>query len=149
MQDEANQVFIGGYSLGGALAVHYALKNPKKLNGLFLFNPSLKVATNLAWLTKPLSILKTWLVINEDLDFARYESFATNSGGQIHELIKKIDELTEKDNLQLTIPVFTALSLDDATVDPVHPLIFFKKRYYQPQESPPPLHDKRANHTIV
>jgi esterase/lipase len=96
MQAEVDQLFIGGYSLGGALAVHYALQNQKDLSGLFLFNPSLKVGTRLAWLAGPLTPFKTWLVVHQDQDFARYDSFTTNSGKQIDRLVNKIDKLTSK-----------------------------------------------------
>ncbi|MCK4837476.1 MAG: alpha/beta fold hydrolase [Desulfobulbaceae bacterium] len=132
MQSEVDQLFIGGYSLGGALAVHYALLNQKDLSGLFLFNPCLKVRTKLAWLSGPLNTFKTWLVVKQDQDFARYESFATNSGKQVNRLINKITELTRKKGRRLTIPVFTAVSLEDATVDPWHTLEFFREDITNP-----------------
>jgi esterase/lipase len=132
MQSEVDQLFLGGYSLGGALAVHYALLDQQDLSGLFLFNPCLKVRTKLAWLAGPLNAFKTWLVVQEDQDFARYESFATNSGKQIDRLVNRIVELTGRKGLRLTIPVFTAVSFEDATVDPFHTLKFFRENITSP-----------------
>lgn len=132
MQSEVDQLFIGGYSLGGALAVHYALLNPQDLHGLLLFNPCLKVKTRLAWLAGPVSSFKTWLVIHQDQDFTRYESFATNSGKQIDLLVNRINQLTNKKGLRLTIPVFTAISQEDTTIDPFHTLNFFRENTTSP-----------------
>ncbi|MEN8134630.1 MAG: alpha/beta fold hydrolase [Thermodesulfobacteriota bacterium] len=152
MQSEVDQLFIGGYSLGGALAVHYALLNQQDLSGLFLFNPCLKVRTKLAWLAGPLSAFKTWLVVQQDQDFARYESFATNSGKQIDRLVNRITELTREEGQRLTIPVFTAVSLEDATIDPWHTLEFFRENITSPNsrlllyaadEPSTPLSDQR------
>jgi len=126
-QTRVDRLFIGGYSLGGALAIDYALRNPGQLDGLFLFNPSLKVNTDLAWLVEPLSNFKSWLLIRKDRDFVRYESFAANSGTQIQRLINQIDELTNRQGLRLEIPVFIALSREDFTIDSSYTLQFFKK----------------------
>ncbi|MDH5752484.1 MAG: alpha/beta fold hydrolase [Deltaproteobacteria bacterium] len=121
LSDEAGQVFVAGYSTGGALAVRAALEG-EPLAGLFLFTPALGLRTRMGFAAnwhKPVSWkvekLK-WVDITDDGDFAKYESFTMNAADQIHLLIQENRALLDQDR-RLSLPVFMAASMDDATVD--------------------------------
>ncbi|MBU0730100.1 MAG: alpha/beta fold hydrolase [Proteobacteria bacterium] len=125
---QASEVYIGGFSTGGALGVHYALEH-QDVKGLFLFAPALGIRSKFAKLAGIVNLFKSWLDIHADADYAKYESFATNAGVQINALIKDIDAKAEdREGLLRSMPVFMALSAEDFTIDPDKALGFIRKQ---------------------
>lgn len=118
---KVRQVYVAGFSTGGALGIHEGLKGTG-IDGLLLFSPAIELRTNVgvlanwhktvSWAKKDLK----WVDVAKDLDYAKYESFTKNAADQIHLLTKEIDSLNGHGN-RLNMPVFMAVSLDDATVD--------------------------------
>jgi len=132
LQHHAEKVYIGGFSTGGALSIHQALKNPA-IKGLILFSPALGIKTKMAGFAGLANFFTDWLVIRNDMDCARYESFPSNAADQIYQLTCDIDKLILKDGKHINVPVFIALSADDITVDAEKTLNFFKN--YVPTEN--------------
>jgi len=140
-------LYLAGFSTGGALAVDYALENPETLTALFLFAPCLQVKSRAARWAGLLGLFKTWLDINNDLDYAKYESFPVNAVVQIVTLTDRVKDLAETHPERLTLPVFVALSSEDETVDSAFTVDFFQNRLSNPAnhlllysgERPPPL----------
>ena len=105
---KAKNLFLGGFSIGGALAFHHALSlyklnhttpdqqnlkhasNPIK--GLFLFSPALKLKNDLAFLAGFVDLFSDWMSAVDDRDYAAYESFPYNAATQSYDLISEIDE---------------------------------------------------------
>ncbi len=127
-----DKLYVAGFSAGGTLGVHYALTHDD-IEGLLLFSPALAIKSRLAWLSVPLRYVKTWLTVEDDLDFAKYESFAVNGAAQIYTLTKELDRMLGNKGEQLTIPVFIALSLEDFTIDSTYTLNFFDNQVSNPQ----------------
>jgi esterase/lipase len=125
LQHHAEKVYTGGFSTGGALSIHLALRNPG-IKGLILFSPALGIKTKMAWLAGVANFFTDWLAIRDDMDYARYESFPSNAADQIYQLTCDIDELILKEGKNINTPVFIALSADDITVDAEKTLYFFK-----------------------
>ena len=133
--DKVENLYIAGFSTGGALAVYHSLNSdnlkiiPK---GLILFAPALKLQTKVGWLANWHKLYSwlwpsgQWLEIAEDIDYARYESFPKNAADQIHLLAQQLGNL--KTGAQLSIPTFIVISEDDKTVNPQGVLDFFKHR---------------------
>ena len=120
LAEEADEVYLAGYSAGGALSIHQCLQD-NRVRGLFLFSPALKISPRAEWanLHKFYSWMvpsAKWISIRPDLDIYKYESFPKNAAAQMHALAREAGEqaLLHK----LNIPVFTAASADDATVEP-------------------------------
>ncbi len=117
---EVERVYVAGFSTGGTLAVHAALAG-EPIDGLLLFAPAIELNTNWGFMAnwhKPVSWARKdmkWVGLADDLDYAKYESFTMNAGDQIHLLTQKLS-LLRRDKPKLTMPVFMAASLDDATV---------------------------------
>lgn len=124
---EADEVYIAGYSVGGALAIHESLIDTR-IRGLFLFSPAIKV-TSWAAITKVFASLGEifprlqWASVARDTDPFRYESVAMNAGYQVHRLTKVLQQ--ELKAHSLNIPVFLAFSDDDATADSTAMMNFF------------------------
>ncbi len=132
MAPRVERLFVAGFSTGGALGVYHSLVYDD-IQGLLLFSPALAVKSPMAFLAPLVSFVKTWLGKEDDLDFAKYESFTTNAGAQIYKLTQAIDQLVEEKGKRLSIPVFTALSHEDATVDAEYYIKFFENYVTHPQ----------------
>ncbi|MBW2742618.1 MAG: alpha/beta hydrolase [Deltaproteobacteria bacterium] len=125
LQHHAEKVYLSGFSTGGALSIHQALKNPV-IRGLILFSPAIGIKTKMAGFAGLANFFTDWLVIRDDMDYARYESFPSNAADQIYQLTCDIDDLILKEGKHINTPVFIALSADDITVDAEKTLYFFK-----------------------
>ncbi len=116
MKPLVESLFIAGFSTGGSLGVYHSLVH-QDVQGLLLFSPALAVKSPMAFMTPCLRHFKTWIAVEQDRDFAKYESFAMNGAAQIYRLTRAIDGQVKKTDAGCGIPVFAALSFDDDTVD--------------------------------
>jgi esterase/lipase len=116
---EADEIYLAGFSAGGALSVYQSLRD-NRVRGLFLFSPAFKISPKAAWAN--LHRFYSWLIpsakwvsILPDRDIYKYESFPKNAAAQMYALTQEINEqeLLHK----LNIPVFAAVSADDTTAD--------------------------------
>ena len=119
LAEEADEIFLGGYSAGGALSLYQALHD-ERIRGLYLFAPAmdinhLAVLANLHKLTSWMIPRQKWLEIKPDRDFYKYESFAKNIAAQMFYLTVALGLRLRSKSLQ--IPVFVAASEDDKTVN--------------------------------
>lgn len=115
---EVDEVYLAGYSTGGALSVYQSLRD-NRVRGLFLFSPAFRISARarLATLHKIYSWLipsAKWLDIMPDRDIYKYESFPKNAAAQTYTLTKILDAQLQQ--RALNIPVFAAASCDDTTV---------------------------------
>jgi hypothetical protein len=100
------------------------------VRGLFLFSPALKINRRAAFakwhkLYSWLIPSAKWVGIKPDLDIYKYESFTKNAAAQTYLLIRDLDR--QLHGHRLDIPVFTAASTDDMTVDASVILEFIKQ----------------------
>jgi esterase/lipase len=119
----AERLVLVGFSMGATLAVHQALLDPPpsdvEIVGLVLLAPALGTETPFEWLQAPglggaLAPEGRWSRLLSDADPVRYESVPRNAELQRAHLIDALDAHDEP----LTLPVFVAISADDAEVDP-------------------------------
>jgi esterase/lipase len=119
LKRKAEEVYLGGFSTGGTLAVHHALKDDE-IRGLFLFSPAVeitKAARWACWLAAVDGIFPIigWLgPLQPDDDPYKYESFTANAACQVFRLTKEIEK--SRSQTPLAAPLFVAASADDATV---------------------------------
>lgn len=132
LQTEVKNIYVTGYSLGGALAIHEALINPN-INGLILFAPVIQPQRPLAALFLSYHWLISWLI--EDAkwykktpqrSFTKYESFACNGAHQTRLITLKIRSLLARRSLN--IPLFIVVNEDDETVNTKANLAFFNQQ---------------------
>jgi esterase/lipase len=118
LAEEVDEIYLAGYSIGGALSVYQSLRD-SRVRGLFLFSPALRITPWAAWanLHKLYSWLMPsakWVDIKPDRDIYKYESFTKNAAAQTHALTRKLNAQLRQH--QLDIPVFIVASADDMTV---------------------------------
>jgi len=124
LRNRVENMYIGGYSTGAILALYSALKHKGEFRGLFIFSPAIKINSVFTPLAEKVSFYKKWLITNEDLDYAKYESITMNGVAQVHGLIKKLERQLET-GTDLDVPVFMALTMDDTTVNAKSAIRFF------------------------
>ena len=117
MKGEVKDLFLGGFSTGAALSVLESMKD-KEIKGLVLISPALAVKDSKVALAGMLRGFKDWVGdIQDDVDYAKYETFAVNAAYQIYLLTQEIDALLNQGR-RIEAPVFAALSQEDMTIDP-------------------------------
>lgn len=90
--DEVDELYVGGFSTGGALATYLALKNPTFVRASFLWAPSFVLSPALRLLArfhKQMNWLlphSEWLTLLPEIDYAKYSSFCVNSLYQVNAL---------------------------------------------------------------
>ncbi len=125
---EAEQVYIGGYSAGGALSVLQALHD-MRIRGLFLFAPALKISGKARFANWHRAYSwacprAKWLSIFPDTDRYKYESFPKYAAAQMYGLTQEVRKALAAASLDL--PVFTVASREDVTVDTSATLAFMR-----------------------
>jgi esterase/lipase len=119
LHEEVDEIYLAGFSVGGALSIRQSLLDAR-VRGLWLFSPALEITSRaaLANLHKLYSWLipsAKWVDIKPDNDCYKYESLTKNAVYQTYLLIKNLN--AQLKSQPLNIPVFTAASVDDATVN--------------------------------
>ena len=152
----ADQIWLGGYSLGAALAL-YQTRQRHDIHGLILVSPALQLPTKAAfagirqWFGQFNEAILWWQVL-PDADPYKYESFPVNGITQMYALTQALQPVLKSPP---ALPVLIAASEDDATVDSRAALDLFKRwpaatkqlvwfsREMQPQTGPVEIIDSR------
>lgn len=132
---EADNLYLACFSMGGTLAIHHAFHNAA-IKGLLLFSPALKIRHQLAFVLNHYTHLLTlagtifkkaqWFYINDDQDYAKYESFTFNAAYQTYLLIEEVIKLSAKKNLEQ--PLFIVASENDELIDTEKSVDFFMRQ---------------------
>lgn len=134
-EGKAERLYLIGFSTGGTLAIDYALHAEPpgflELAGLVLLAPAIELGSeinllddvNQAYVGFLGGVNQTfgqydprsrWLTVVPDEDPVKYESVAKNAGYQVQSLALELDG----PSAVLNLPVFMAISADDAVVGP-------------------------------
>jgi esterase/lipase len=116
---EVEHVFLIGFSTGGALALYHAANYPKKIAGIILLSPALKINCPLDFLSKwPPTFSKIWPQAawfhqdrQETMDYARYLSTPFNAVYEVYRLTQEIKKMNPP-----ACPIFFILGASDLTV---------------------------------
>ena len=126
MAHEADEIYLGGLSTGATLSIQHSLRDTR-ICGLFLFSPALKI-TPLAAFAKFHSLISwlvpqsAWVEIQPDRDLYKYESLTKNAVAQTYALTQSVQSQLRQH--AVNVPIFSALSVDDATVNSAASLAF-------------------------
>ena len=141
-----DQVYLGGFSTGGALIFDYLMQQQKadeKIKGLFMWSPASKAKSDYAWLAKYVDYIPfvDWLDLDTDIDFAKYESFPYNAAAQVHSLMSRIvGKNAIKQRNMHDIPLFVVVSEHDQTIATEQTLVLIE----QWQQSKTSLNNKHT-----
>ncbi|MBB5021984.1 alpha/beta hydrolase [Desulfurispira natronophila] len=130
LNQDAHQVFMGGYSTGGTLAIQQALEGMTPLQGLILIAPAIAIDSPFARALPAVTRLASWLRKADDADLVKYESFAFNAALQVQRLIEHNQMLLH--HRPVSVPLFIAATADDATVSTWHTQQFFAEQAPHP-----------------
>ena len=130
LKGDVDEVFVGGFSLGGLLAMHAVLEDAA-VRGAFVFSPALALAR--AWLVRQSLWLRhvlDWLDRDAPDDYARYEAMPMNATAETFLLTRELARLLER--RRVAVPVFMALSADDPVIDVAVNRDYFENRFSHP-----------------
>lgn len=127
---EVEDIYLLGYSLGGAAATYFALQNEPAIKGLILFAPALESRKRFVDLLVRLYAFGSlftkkalWYQIEPQTSHVRYESFACNAAKQARRLMRMTDKIIRQQEIK--IPLFIVANEDDESVNPKTILKFF------------------------
>jgi pimeloyl-ACP methyl ester carboxylesterase len=113
------QIYVGGFSTGGALATEYVLQNPTSVAGLMLFSGALALDSSVESMANIWGI--QWLAKTLDGEYEtlgpnpyKYPSVARFSAFELTEVIFSIRSLMDQGAI-LDLPIFAAHSMADTT----------------------------------
>ena len=130
LKTDVDDVFVGGFSLGGLLSIH-ALLTDDAVRGAFVFSPAL--ALGRAWLIRQAVWLRhvfDWLDRDARDDYARYEAMPVNGIAETLLLTRELAHMLEERSVDA--PVFMAQSADDPVVDAAANRGYFQKHFTHP-----------------
>ena len=130
LKGDVDEVFVGGFSLGGLLAMHAVLEDAA-VSGAFLFSPALALAR--AWLVRQSVWLRhvlDWLDRDMADDYARYEAMPVNATAETFLLTRELARRLER--RRVDVPVFMALNADDPVIDVAVNRDYFENRFSHP-----------------
>ena len=130
LKGDVDEVFVGGFSLGGLLSVHAVLEDAA-VRGAFVFSPAL--ALERAWLVRQSVWLRhvlDWLDRDAPDDYARYEAMPVNATAETFLLARELARRLKR--RRVDVPVFMAQSADDPVIDVVVNRGYFETRFSHP-----------------
>jgi len=120
-----DQVYLGGFSTGGALILDqlshgkWSQSQLNKIEGVMLWAPASKAKSEAAWMAKYVDMIPylDWVNKGADIDFAKYESFPFNAAAQVHKLMNRINGEEKSLKNIPDIPLFVVASEVDQTIN--------------------------------
>lgn len=134
LKGQVEELYVGGFSLGGLLATHAAVKD-KDIKGAFAFSPALSVGRE--WQIKQSTWLRhfvDWADTDVADDYVRYEAMPLNAIAQTYLLTKEFEQAIDKAKTQKQpMPaLFLAQSADDGVIDGAQNALYFSNAFFHP-----------------
>lgn len=133
LKEKVDQLYLGGYSTGGVLALDYAVTN-EDVEGLILIAPAfvLPFAARFAGIVKHFRSMVSW---KGNSDVAKYESLTMNGVAQLDKLLTILDDELSKKSLPIkNIKVFSVISYEDTTIKAAKSIDYLLK-HIDPEKS--------------
>lgn len=134
LSEEVDQAFIGGFSLGGALATDYALaETGPRPAGLITVAPAweLNGLRDYLWLAPIADVFGDFVEKEPELNPVKYESFSFNAGSQIGIVISAAQSrMTRHEHID--IPLFLAATEADSVINLNYLVDQFRGRFRNP-----------------
>lgn len=134
LADDVDIPFIGGFSLGGALATERALsKDSPRPAGLLVLAPAweLNGLKDYLWLASAARLFKDFVKEEQELNPVKYESFATNSAVQLSRVLDGVkSQLSQYRTIDL--PILVAATEADSVINLAFLVNEFRTRFTNP-----------------
>jgi esterase/lipase len=135
LSEEVDRAFIGGFSLGGALATEYALaEEGPRPEGLIAIAPAweLNGLSDYLWLAPVADVFGDFVEKEPELNPVKYESVTFNAGTQIGEVISGTQSRMARQEA-LDIPLFLAATEADSVINLDYLVSQFRSRFSNPR----------------
>ncbi|WP_375183632.1 alpha/beta hydrolase, partial [Marinobacter sp.] len=134
LSQAVDRAFIGGFSLGGALATDYALAdNGPRPAGLIAVAPAwqLNGLRDYLWLAPIADAFGDFVEKEPELNPVKYESFSFNAGSQLDIIMSAVQKrMPEPDSLEM--PLFLAATEADSVINLEYLVSRFRERFTHP-----------------
>ncbi len=134
LAEDVDIPFIGGFSLGGALATERALaKDDPRPAGLVVLAPAweLNGLKDYLWLASTARLFKDFVEEEPELNPVKYESFATNSAVQLSDVLDNVQNHLSQYQ-QIDLPVLVAATEADSVINLEFLVEQFRTRFTNP-----------------
>lgn len=145
LSQDVDLAFIGGFSLGGALATEYALSETgPRPAGLIAVAPAwqLNGLRDYLWLAPIADVFGDFVEKEPELNPVKYESFSFNAGSQIGDVISSAQSRIRQYE-SLEIPLFLAATEADSVINLEYLVTQFRKRFTNPRNAMMTFRDTR------
>lgn len=134
LADSVDRPFIGGFSLGGALATEYALsgQSPKPA-GLVALAPAweLNGLGSYLWLARVADLFGDFVEEEPELNPVKYESLAFNAGAQTADVLSETQDILES-RQHWDLPLFLVATEADSVINLDYLVQQFRNRFTHP-----------------
>ena len=134
LSKEVDLAFIGGFSLGGALATDYALSETgPRPAGLVAVAPAwqLNGLRDYLWLAPIADVFGDFVEKEPELNPVKYESFSFNAGSQIGDVISAAQgRIVQQETIDM--PLFLAATEADSVINLDYLVTQFRERFTNP-----------------
>ncbi|MFN2362288.1 MAG: alpha/beta hydrolase [Marinobacter sp.] len=134
LAEDVDIPFIGGFSLGGALATERALAaDSAKPAGLVVLAPAweLNGLKDYLWLASTARLFRDFVEEEPELNPVKYESFATNSAVQLSDVLDNVQDLLSQYR-EIDLPVLVAATEADSVINLEFLVTQFRTRFTNP-----------------
>lgn len=131
LSDDVDRAFIGGFSLGGALATDYALSDAgPRPAGLVAIAPAwqLNGLRGYLWMAPIADLFGDFVEKEPELNPVKYESFSFNAGSQIGDVISAAQSRMQQHDT-LDLPLFLAATEADSVINLDYLVTQFRERF--------------------
>ncbi len=135
LRDEADRIYLVGYSTGATLSVYQALLD-NTIAGVILIAPAIQIKAPVDIVVAARKFTQmfsnqhpTWLYKEIERDIGKYHSITFNAVSQVAALTKIIRDLNSM--RELTCPVYMAISREDETISSHQAIEFFQRQRHQ------------------
>ncbi len=139
-----DNVIIGGYSTGAALAIAHLAEHPapKQVRAVMLWSPATEPHNKNGWMSKWVDRIPfvNWIDEDADIDFAKYESFPFAAATLAHEAMRRINPKKLAKKALPNLPLFIAQSDVDTTID-ARATLALAKLWHNPEKRPNTAND--------
>ncbi len=125
LKDSIDELYLCGMSTGALLCLDYSLRHPNiNIKGIITLAPALKIKNMAAPLSPLIAKISPWLEKNNEDNYSKYRSFATQPIVEVYRLGKDVLKKMGSKK-QLKTKLFMAFSNSDQIISPKTCLQFF------------------------
>lgn len=146
LSQKVDRAFIGGFSLGGALATDYALANSgPRPAGLIAVAPAwqLNGLRDYLWLAPIADAFGDFVEKEPELNPVKYESFSFNAGSQLDTVMSAVQQRMSE-QVSLEMPLFLAATEADSVINLEYLVSRFRERFTHPANTMMIFRDTRT-----